>query len=138
LQDELDLITVVLKETTHELENKIDLAADIIKILNNITKEELKDLKFNDINSFVMDVKRVITNRIFLQNAETKYHELMREISTFKNIFSDVIKHGLPSFWNANGDLYPIKNYHRLLEYRKNTDNKFEKLDGTLKGQDVV
>jgi hypothetical protein len=62
----------------------------------------------------------------------------MREMPTFNNIFSNVIKHGLPSFWNANGDLYPIKNYQNLLEDRRNSDNKFENLDGTLKGRDLV
>jgi hypothetical protein len=101
VQDEIDLITVVLKDikgTTNELENKPYLAVDIIKFLNNRTKEELKDLQVNDITSIVMDAKRVITKRILLQNAETKCHEVMREISTFKNIFSDVVKHGLPSF----------------------------------------
>jgi hypothetical protein len=45
-QDELDLIIIVLKDikgTTNELENKNYLAVDIIKLLNNKTKEELKD-----------------------------------------------------------------------------------------------
>jgi hypothetical protein len=141
VQDEIDLIIVVLKDikgTTNELENKPDLVVDIIKFLNNRTKEELKDLQVNDRTSIVMDAKRVITKRILLQNVETKCHEVMREISTFKNIFSDVIKHGLPSFWNENGDLYPMNNYQKLLEDRRNSDNKFENLDGTLKGKDVV
>jgi hypothetical protein len=62
----------------------------------------------------------------------------MREISTFKKKFSDVIKHGLPSLWNANGDLNPMKNYQKLLEDRRNSDSKFKNLDGTLKGKDVV
>jgi len=141
VQDALDLIITVLKdikETTNELENKPDLVADIIKLLKNITKEELKDLQINDRTSILMDVERVITKLILLQNVETKCHELMREISTFKNIFNDVIKHGLPLFWNENGDFYPMNNYKKLLEDRRNNDNKFEKLDGTLKGQDVV
>ena len=63
-----------------------------------------------------MDAKRVITKRISLQNEKTKWRELMREIFTFKKIFSDVIKHRLPMFWNENGDLYPIKNYQKLLD----------------------
>jgi hypothetical protein len=62
----------------------------------------------------------------------------MREISTFKNIFSDIVKHGLPSFWNANGDLYPMNNYHKILQDMRNSDNKFKNLDGTLKGKYVV
>jgi hypothetical protein len=141
VQDELDLIIVVfkyIKGTTNELDNKHDLAADIIKLLNNITKEEFKDLQVNDRTSILMDVKRLITKRILLQNAENKGRELMREISTFKNIFSVVIKHVLPSFWNKNGDLYPMKNYQNILENRRNSDSKFENLDGTFKGQDVV
>jgi hypothetical protein len=138
---ELDLISVVFKDIkgkTNELENKHDLEVDIINFLNNKTKEELKDLQVNDRINIVTDVKRVITKRILLQNEETKFHELMREISTFMKIFSDVIKHGFPSFWNENRDLYPKKNYHKLLEYRRNRDNKFKNIDGTLKGQDVV
>ena len=31
-----------------------------------------------------------------------------------------------------------MKNYQNLLEYRRNSDKKFENHDGTLKGQDVV
>jgi len=92
----------------------------------------------NDRTNIVMDAKRVITKRILLQNEKPKCHELMREISTFKNMFRDVIKNGLPLFWNVNGDLYPMNNYQNLLEDRINSDNKFEKIDGTLKGQDVV
>jgi hypothetical protein len=114
------------------------LAVDIINFLNNRTKEDFKDLQVNDKTNIVMDAKRVITKRILLQNAETKCHELMREISTFRKIFSDVIKHGLPSLYNENGDLYPINNYQNILEQRSNSDNKFKNLDGTLKGQDVV
>jgi hypothetical protein len=72
-----------------------------------------------------MDAKRVITNRLLLQNEKSKFHEFMREISTFKKIYSDVIQHGLPSFWNANRDLYPINNYQKLLEDMRNNDNKF-------------
>jgi hypothetical protein len=132
VQDELDLINVVLKAikgTTNELENKPDLEADIINILNNRTKEELKDLQVNDRTSIVMDAKKFITKKMLLQNAKTKCHELIREISTFKKIFSDFIKHGLPSFWNENGDLNPMKNYHKLLEYRRNIENKFKNID---------
>jgi hypothetical protein len=141
VQDDLDLINVVLKDikvTTNELYNKHDLAVDIITFLNITTKEELKDFQFNNKTIIVMDAKRVITKRILLQNEKPKCHELMREISTFKNMFRDVIKNGLPLFWNVNGDLYPMNNYQNLLEDRINSDNKFEKIDGTLKGQDVV
>jgi chromosome segregation ATPase len=45
--DELELLTSTKKDitkTTNELENKPDLANDIIKFLNNRTKEQLKDL----------------------------------------------------------------------------------------------
>jgi len=91
------------------------LAVDIINFLNNRTKEYLKDFQVNDKTNIVMDAKRVITKRILLQNAETKCHELMREISTFRKIFSDVIKNGLPSLYNENGDLYPINNYQNIL-----------------------
>jgi hypothetical protein len=69
VQDELDQITLVFKDikrTTFELENKLDLVVDIIKFLNNITKEELKDLQVNDRTNIVMDAKRVITKRILL------------------------------------------------------------------------
>ena len=72
MQDDLDLINVVLKDIkgiTNELENKLDLTTNIIKFLNNITKEELKDLHVSDKTSIVMDVKRVTTKRILLQNA---------------------------------------------------------------------
>ena len=80
VQDEIDLITVVLKDIKrkrkNELENKLDLTNDIIKFLNNRTKEELTDLQFNERTRIAMDSKRFITKRILLQNAETKGHEL--------------------------------------------------------------
>jgi hypothetical protein len=72
VQDEIDLITVVVKDIKgikNELENKLDLTTNIIKFLNNRTKEELKDLQVSDKTSIVMDVKRVTTKRILLQNA---------------------------------------------------------------------
>jgi len=49
-----------------------------------------------------MDAKRVLTNKRILHNDENKSHHIVGEISSFKNIFNDVIKHGLPSFWDGN------------------------------------
>jgi hypothetical protein len=74
----------------------------------------LKDLHVNERNIIVIDAKRVITKMILLRSEKTKWHELMRKISTFKKIFSDVIKQELPSFWNSNGDFYPMENYQKL------------------------
>jgi hypothetical protein len=44
----------------------------------------------------------------------------------------------MPSFWDGNGYLYTKNNYKKLLDARRNNDDKFDKMEGTLKGQDVI
>jgi len=59
----------------------------------------------------------------------------MEEISCFKKIFSAIIKHGIPYFGDGNRVLYSYKNYHKLLDDRRNNDSRFEHLEGTIKGK---
>jgi hypothetical protein len=57
--------------------------------------------------------KKVIAKKILMQNAKNKAHEITLEISSFKKIFNEEINHGLPTFWDGNGDLYAQKNYQK-------------------------
>jgi hypothetical protein len=60
IQDELELITVVFKDinkTTVELENKPEMANNIIRCLKNRSKEDLRDLNIDEIINITMDAK---------------------------------------------------------------------------------
>jgi hypothetical protein len=139
--DELELLTSAKKDitrTTNELENKPDLANEIIKFLNNRTKEKLKDLNVIDRTNIVIDSKKVLTKRRLMKNVENKLHEMIGEVASFKRIFTDLIKIGLPLPWDGNGYIQTQNKYQELLENKRNDDSRFEKLEGVLKGQDVL
>jgi hypothetical protein len=59
---------------TIELENKLDMANNIIKLLNSRTKEQLKDLEVCDRTNIIIDAKRVLTKRRLMQNIEGRMH----------------------------------------------------------------
>jgi hypothetical protein len=44
----------------------------------------------------------------------------------------------VPSFWDGNKQLYSQKSYQKLLDDRRNDESRFEQLEGTLKGKDVM
>jgi hypothetical protein len=120
------------------LEGKPEKASDLIKFLNSRSKEELKDINIEDRTSLIMDAKKVLAKRKLMQNTKHKVHELTGEIVAFKKKFSEVVSFGLPNLWDGNGDLYLQKNYHKLLDNRRNDDSRFSQLEGPLKGQDVM
>jgi hypothetical protein len=95
----LKLLTSAKKDitrTTNELENKPDLANEIIKFLNNMTKEQLKDLNVTDRTNIVIDAKKVLAKRRLMQNVENILHEMTWEVASFKRIFTNLINLGLP------------------------------------------
>jgi len=47
-----------------------------------------------------------LAKKRLMQNDENKACDITREIVSFKKKINDVIKHGIPSFWDGNGDLY--------------------------------
>jgi hypothetical protein len=63
------------------------LANDIIKFLNNRTKEQLKDINVNDRTNIIIDAKKVLTKRRLMQNVENRLHEMTGEVASSK-IFS--------------------------------------------------
>jgi hypothetical protein len=77
VQDEIVLFIVSflkIKKITNELENKTEMANEIIKFLNGKTKQELKELNVTDRKKKFMDVIRVLTKKRILHNVENKSH----------------------------------------------------------------
>jgi hypothetical protein len=60
--------------------------------------------------------KMVLSKKILMHNAKNKAHELTRDISSFKKIFTKVINHGFPSLWDGNWDICSLKNYQKILD----------------------
>jgi len=85
-----------------------------------------------------MEAKKVLAMKQLMQSIEHKVHELTREIYSFKKIFKEVISFGLSGLWDGVRDLYPEKNYKKRLDNKRNDDSRFTKMEGTLKGYDVM
>jgi hypothetical protein len=99
IRDEMELLTSSKKDitrTTNELENKLDLANDIIKFLNKRNKEELKELNVNDITNTIIDAKKSLTKRRLMKNVENRLHPMTREVAACKSIFTKLLKIGFP------------------------------------------
>jgi hypothetical protein len=114
------------------------LTNDIIKFLNNGTKEHLKDLNVNDRTNIIIDAKKVLTKIRFMQNFENILYEMIGEVASFKNNFTELIKIGFQPPWDGNGDILPQNKYKYLLEKSTNNNNRFDKLQEVLLGKDVI
>jgi hypothetical protein len=115
------------------------MANEITKFFIGRMKHETKYFNFTDRTNIFMDSKIFLTSKRLLQNDENKSHQLVGGIDSFKNIFNDSIKHGIPSFWDGNRSyLCTENNYRKLLDERRNNEVKFDKMEGNLKGQDVI
>jgi hypothetical protein len=59
--------------------------------------------------TMVMEAKNIFTKRNLLQIAEKKCTMVKENIDSFKNIFENIVKLGLPSALNDKGRLLSMK-----------------------------
>jgi hypothetical protein len=135
-----DKLELIKSARTHiiwvksKLENKHNLANEIIKFLNRRTKEKLIDLNVKYKTNIIINAKNILNKRRQLHNVESRLQEISGEVSSFKTIFKYLIILGLPPPWEGDGDFIYHHRYSKLLEQKIKNDKRFDKLTGGLLG----
>jgi hypothetical protein len=107
----------------YELESKPDMAKEIIKFMNGRTKEWLKDLDINDKTSIIIDAKKLLTKIRKSKNDESRLHEIIGEVASFKNIFKDLIILGFENPRREVETSSHKRDIQSFLEFKRNDDN---------------
>jgi len=79
--------------------------------LNARDKEQLQGIGITDHTSIVMEANRVPVKQRLMESVNYKVNNMIQKMSIFKVIFDDVIRKGLPTFWDGNGELYNLDQY---------------------------
>jgi hypothetical protein len=69
-----------IQQAFQELSNRPQIATKIIKFLNSISKEELRNKGIKDRTSMVMETKKVFTKRNLIQQAQNKCIVVKRSV----------------------------------------------------------
>jgi len=85
-------------------------ANKMIHFLNTHNKEQLAALNINNRTYTILNLKRVLTLRRFVQTLERKCQEMQAEINDFKMRFAALQSRGLPSPVTSSGNCYHMSN----------------------------
>ena len=61
-----------IKTISNQLEDKLEIATDIIKLLNSKDSYELEELGFDDRTAAILEVKKVITKKNLILQLKEK------------------------------------------------------------------
>ena len=64
--------------------------------------------------------------------------EMKEDIQGFYKKFKPLFDKGLPTFWYNNDNLFNKEDYDNLLAQQRVNHDKFQELEGTLKGEDIL
>ena len=67
----------------------------------------------------------------------SKSNFLKVRAEVFQNMFKNVFKEGLPSFWDGEGTVIAENEYLSKLQEKKNDTTLIDKLDQFIKGRDI-
>jgi hypothetical protein len=129
------LVDEVMQKSFHELGTRPKVPTQIIKFMNSISRETLLREGVNDIKTMVMETERIFTKRNLIQQPQNECIALKRNVEFFSNKFENLVKMGLPSAWDKNGNLLSYKNYKKRLFIAREKDDKFQNMTNTLRGQ---
>ena len=73
-----------------------------------------------------------------MENVKTMAEEMIEEIQDFYKKFKPLFDKGLPTFWYTNDNLFDKEDYDNLLAQQRVNHDKFQELEGTLKGEDIL
>ena len=83
--------------------------------MNNAFKVDLQALGVSNRSTIIMSTKKVICKHNQVKNFQNKANALLKRVESFKNRFADLLKKGLPSFWDNIEYLFSQETYHALL-----------------------
>ena len=73
-----------------------------------------------------------------MDNVKTMAKGMKEEIKDFYKKFKPLFDKGIPTFWYNNDNLFNIEDYDNLLAQQRVNHDKFQDMEGTLKGGDIL
>jgi len=110
-------------------------ANEIIKFLNSMTREELKELKIEDRIETILEVKRVLTKRGLVLQLEEKVQVMDLVVQKFFNKIEALQKKGLPGLKVINDKLMTLPNYKKRPADVAKDSSKFSGIQGSITGK---
>jgi hypothetical protein len=108
---------------------------EIIKFLNSKTREELEELKIEDIIETILEVKRVLTKRGLMLQLEEKGQIMDLGVQRFFSKIEALQKKGLPSLKIINDKLMTLPDYKKRLANVAKDSSKFSRIQGSITGK---
>jgi hypothetical protein len=108
---------------------------DIIKFLNSKTREELEEMKIEDITKTILEVKRVLTKRGLMIQLEEKVQTMDLGVQRFFNKIEALQKKGLPGLKVINDKLMTLLDYKKRLAKVSKDSSKFVGIQGSIIGK---
>jgi hypothetical protein len=109
-------------------------ANEIIKFLNSKTREELQDLKIEDMTETILEVKRVLTKRGRMLQLEEKFQNMEIGVQRFFSKIKALQKKGLPGLMVLNDKLMTLPNYKQKMATVAKDSSKFFGIQGSITG----
>ena len=91
-----------------------------------------------DRSTIIISTRKFLSKHNQVKNVHNKVEALLKKVTNFKSICVELLKKGIPSFWDNNEYLIPHEIYHALLSQQRNEDSKFKELEKNLKGHVIV
>jgi len=73
----------------------------------------------------VMETERIFTKRNLIQQDQNECIALKRNVEYFSNKFDNLVKMGLPSTWDKDGNLLSYESYRKSMFFDREKDDKF-------------
>ena len=82
--------------------------------------------------------KQFIEKHQLMNNVKSLAEEMKTEVEGFYKKFKHLFDKGLPTFWDNNDNLFNKDDYDNLLAQQRMNHDKFQDMEGTLKGEDIL
>ena len=91
----------------HMGKRPLSTAQNALNFLNSLTYQKLHDMGIKDRISIVLWAKKFIHKHNLMKTVQDRADEMAAQVDNFKRDFKDLFEDGLPSFWDAEGQLFP-------------------------------
>ena len=137
-------VLVINYLTKHEVANQIMQMRPRTKSHNSIvffihlSNQELATLNVHDRMTIIIRAKQFIGKNRLMDNVKTMVEEMKVEIEDFYKKFKFLFDKGIPLFWYNNYSLFNKDYYDNILVQQRVNHDKFQDMEGTLKGEDIL
>lgn len=136
----LVVISLVKYEVANELmqrrpENK---AHKSITFLSHLSNQDLETLNIHDRIDIIIRAKKLIEKHKLMNIVKSLAKEMKIEVEGFYKKSQHLFDKGLPSFWYNKDSLFNKDDYDNLLAQQRMNCDKFQDMEGTFKGEDIL